>query len=253
MNLNKYYFRDALFIAIVLVLSINKNSLSQDSSKSLLSFELGGDVVSRYIWRGCEQDLPASSPHIQPYGSISANISEQSSFALSIWGSYGLTGGYSENDFTLCYNLESSFGSFIASVTDYYFPNLSIPFSNFNNDTSGAHTLEAAFSYVGAESFPFRFLISQNFHGIDAGSHSLYFEAGFITSLGDYSLDFFLGIAKGNSSWYRINTEKFELINVGITAQKYVKITQELSVPIGISFILNPYLKTTYLVLKVSI
>lgn len=249
-------FTRLLLISTFLFISFNAISYGQEAeetkeaSESVLSFNLGADFVSRYVWRGNEQD---AVPHIQPYGSIDLSLSEKSSLSLGVWGSYGFTGGFAENDFSLSYSYESNFGNITAMVTDFYYPFLGIPFSNFTNDTLGAHTVEAALSYTGNESIPIRLQVSQNIHGVDHGSKSFYVEAGFFAKVNNVDVDVFVGAAKGVSAWYLVETDKIELINTGISLSKEIKVTEDYSIPAGVSFVYNPHHKVSYLIFKVSL
>ncbi len=249
MKLGKRIFLVSAFSFIIPVLSTNY-SYGQDSCKSIISFEFGADLVNRDVWRGCELDTP---PHIQPNGSITLNISEQNYLSLGLFASYGFTGGFAENDFSLEYGYVSTIGTFSATVSDYYFPYLQIPISNFNNDSSGAHTMEAAVAYSGNESFPFRMMVCENIHGYDPGIKSLYIEAGFFTSVNNVDVDIFCGIANGKNLWYGIDSDNLQLINAGISLQKKIKITEDYSLPVGFTYVINPYKEASYVIFKISI
>jgi hypothetical protein len=243
---------------ILIVTVLNSAGYSQDSTKSkCLEFDFGADVVSRYVWRGQElgqtQADPAA-PQFQPYASFNININENNQIQIGAWGSYGFTGRYNENDLSLKYSMtEKSAGTFSLSTNDYYYPYLEIPFSNFKKEGQGAHTIELAFGYNGPEKFPVNFLISNNILNDSIGNKSLYVEVGYGANIADVAVNFFVGAAKGKSSWHGINTDKFELCNVGFSATKNLKITNDYSLPLGISWIMNPHLKKTYLVFKASI
>ncbi len=232
----------------LLILTIN--NLAQDSSKSIVNFNLGADFVSRYVWRGCELD---PYPHIEPYATIDLDLSDQFNLNFGVYSSYGFAGEYAENDFILELGYESEFGTLTAKVADYFFPFLHIPFTNFTNDTTGAHTVETSLAYTGTESFPIRFLISQNVHGYDPDIHSLYLEAGLFTTINDIDFDIFIGAAKGYSVWHSVNTDKLEIVNTGVSLQKVIKITEDFSIPTGVSFVYNPHQKNSYLIFTLSI
>jgi len=211
---------------------------------------MGAEFVSRYVWRGSELD---GNPHIQPFGSIEINPNEQSYVNFGVYGSYGFSGGYSENDFILECGYETNYGGLVAKVADYYFPHLNIPFSNFTDDTLNAHTVEASLAYNGPVSFPFKFLVSQNVHGYDKGSKSFYMEAGLYTTINNIDIDIFIGAAQGISWWHSVNTDKLEIVNTGVNLRKTIKVTEDLSLPAGVSFVYNPHIKNSFLIFSISI
>ncbi len=237
-----------LFPLIFILFS--SNNFAQDSSKSIVNFDLGADFVSRYVWRGCELD---PFPHIEPYATIDLSLSDQFNLNFGVYSSYGFTGEYAENDFIFELGYESDFGTLTVKVADYFFPYLNIPFTNFTNDSTGAHTVETSLAYTGTESFPVRFLVSQNVHGYDPDIHSLYLEAGFFTCINDIDIDVFIGTAKGYSVWHSVNTDKLEIVNTGVSLQKSIKVTDDLSIPTGVSFVYNPHLKNSFVILTLSI
>lgn len=241
-----------MFLAAALLFTISGSVFSQEEEEKSgpVSFSLGADAVSRYVWRGSQF---GGDPHIQPYGSLDVDAGSLGSLSLGVWASYGMNSNFSENDLSLTYSYATPVGNLSVALTDYYYPFAGLAFSNFDGDGQGAHTMELAFSYEGTEELPLRFLISNNIHNDIPGENSLYAEAGYSFDVQDVTLDLFLGGAKGVSSWYGITTDKFELINLGFTASKSVKISQEFSVPLSLQMVYNPYVKNTFVVFKLSI
>jgi len=239
------------FTMVMPVYSVNAQ---ENEQPSIFDADFGADLVSRYIWRGIEFGGNPAVPQFQPYISFIINASENHSFTIGAWGSYGFTGDYNENDLSLKYSFSHpEAGTFSVTANDYYYPYLGIPFSNFEDDGNGAHTIELGFSYSGPEALPINFLVSQNVKNDLPGNESLYIEAGFNTNVNNIALTFFAGAAKGVSAWHSISTDKFEFCNIGFNASKSIKITSDYSLPAGVSWILNPHLKKTYLVFKVSV
>ena len=223
-----------------------------------LSLSAGGDIVSRYIWRGINVN---DQVNIQPY--ITFNYGD---FSLGTWGSYGLSHlNSSDKD----YALQAEFDTWLsltfvhtktvnvtAIFTDYFFPNNGKKFSNFHNydnpDGPGAHTIEAGLILAGGEEFPLSFAGYVNIYN-DRGNNA-YFQADYTTSLNEFTLDMFLGAAKGsadNQDYY--GTDKFSIINTGVKVSKSVKITENYSLPIYFSYIVNPNSGLVFFVLGVSI
>lgn len=222
------------------------------------SFDFGADFVSRYIWRGAEfgavGNQPAT-PHLQPYGAFTYTMGK-SSLSLGFWASYGLDSKYSENDLYINYSVESNIGTISLTVSDYYYPYLDgefSEFSNFDGDGNGAHTIEFNLSYTLPGKYPFSFMVSSNVHNDVPDNESLYFQVSYPFTVSKVDLNVFVGAANGRSVWHSITSDDFEFINVGFSASKSIKITDDYSIPLGMEWIYNPHLEKSYLVIKVSI
>lgn len=223
----------SLFAVIILAVSINAQELS-----------VGSDFVSRYVWRGADFGNTFS---IQPGIGFSA-----SGFEVGAWGSYPLTttsNGSEELDLYASYSAElGNSGSLSVLVTDYFFPNNGLKIGNY--DDPGAHTIEAGLSYGGPDSFPISLSAYMNVYNDD--DNTVYFEAGYSTALQDVACDFFVGGTPGGDAGYYGTTE-FNLINVGLTLSKDIKITEDFSLPVFGSYILNPNTEVSFLVFGVSL
>lgn len=219
------------------------------------SFDFGADFVSRYVWRGVEfgavGNQPAT-PHLQPYGSFSYSFGK-SSLTFGFWASYGLDSKYSENDLYISYAVDSKIGNISITASDYYYPYTGVKFSNFDGDGLGAHTLELNLSYTLPGKHPFSFMISSNVHNDAPDNESLYFQVSYPFTIQKISLNVFAGMANGVSGWHGITSDKFEFINIGLSASKSVKITNEYSIPLSMDWIYNAHLEISYLVFKISI
>jgi hypothetical protein len=242
-------FRPFKVVITYLFLSLVNITFAQD-----LSLNLGADVVSLYIWRGINVN---DAVNIQPSFTLTV-----SGFSAGFWGSYGFTDNETYNaykqeiDTWLNYTYEFSNGmSLGAIVTDYYYPSAGIPWGNFNNYDNpgggGAHTIETGVLINGPSSFPLNIAGYVNVYN-DAGFNT-YFQADYLLSVVDVSLDFFIGAAGGsteNPNYY--GTEKFNVINIGMKASKSIKITEEYSLPLATTFIINPNTNIAYLVFTLT-
>jgi hypothetical protein len=216
----------------------------------------GADLYSRYIWRGLDI---ANTPSIQPALSVT-----YAGFGLGAWGAYSLSNGTSasdEIDFWLSYGREIEKGiSFSTVVTDYYYPNAGIDFFNFNNHDAvtddntpdpGAHTLEIGLSVTGPESYPVTLSGYVNVYN-DAGN-STYFQLDYPLAVDETDLDFFCGASAGseeNPDYY--GTSAFAVINLGVTASREIGLSESYSLPLTVSFILNPKAEISHLLVGVS-
>ncbi|QQS36533.1 MAG: hypothetical protein IPM56_00855 [Ignavibacteriales bacterium] len=213
---------------------------------------LNAELVSRYIWRGLNVN---DAVNIQPALTFSAY-----GFSLGFWGSYSLSSDPSNTKSALGQELDTWLGythcfnngmSVTALITDYYFAIAGIKWGNFNDyddpDGPGAHVIEAGLSVKGPECFPITLSGYLNFYN-DAGNN-IYFQADYPVEVQDVSLNFFVGGTTGSAeNPFYYGSEKLNLINVGVKASKSVKITEEYSLPVSVSFIGNPNTETTYLV-----
>jgi hypothetical protein len=75
--------------------------------------------------------------------------------------------------------------------------------------------------------------------------NSMYFELGYSFSF----IDVFVGAGNG---LYLTSDSKFNLVNVGISKSKEVKITDSFALPISASLITNPDAKQVHLVFGIS-
>ncbi len=197
------------------------------------SVSLGADLASRYVWRGADF---GESLSIQPSLSIAG-----SGLEVGAWASYATnpsSAGVNEIDLWLGYTVETaSSGSFSLGMTDYYFPAPGAPeLFNFDNDGAGAHWLEPYVSYSGPESFPITLLGAVFVH--NDPDKSAYVEASYPVNVGDVELGVTAGASAGQSALYGTNT--FTFVNLGVSASKSIPITDQFSLPISVSYIVNP-------------
>ena len=211
-------------------------------SQSSFSISAGGDLVSRYIWRGLEIN---GSPNLQP--SVEGSID---GFAIGFWGSYAFAerATTDEIDFYASYTISTeSAGDIGLLFTDYYFP-IGSKVSDFS-DTS-THFLEAAVSYSGPSSIPISIFLGYTFK--PASVKSLYWEVGYSASIDAFGFDVFVGGTDGGESSYYGSTE-FAVINTGFKVSQDVKLSESLQMPLFVSFIANPNADIVHLVFGVGL
>jgi len=201
--------------------------------------KFGADLYSRYIWRGI--NLGGDSPSLQPSLSYIT-----SGFTFGFWGAYSYPGNgvtYSENDIYASYTLPTeSVGSFTVIATDYYIPSFGIPFGHYEKN-GGAHVIEGGFGYSGPEAFPITFSGYYNLHNdVD---NSVYLQIGYPFTIEDATLSVALGFVPAKSAYYL--SEKASIINFSITAAKPVIVTEKFTIPINVSYIVNPNQDISYL------
>jgi len=243
-------------MAFIFVLSLFPETYSQNgkNDKSPLSISIGGDLVSRYIFRGVEFGPNPPTPHVQPNFSLTYDMGKTGSLKLGGWASYGIYNDFSENDLYLKYtNSFSGAGTFSLTLMDLTFPYLGAAINNFEGDGNGAHFIGLTFDFSGPENLPVTFQVSSLVHNDFPGCKSLYLEVGYNFALEGINGKLFVGAAQGRSKWNTINSDKFEFDNIGVNFSKKLKISEDYSLPVGVTYILNWHLKQSFLVFKVSV
>jgi hypothetical protein len=242
----------SLCISLILLFPPYK-SYSQDTlSKS--SFTIGADLMSRYNWRGTDY---GKSPAIQPtLAWIYKNLIE-----MGIWGSYSMTGVYSEAD----PYLKLSFKGLSLILTDYFIysdtSSAITSWVDFGNTTTN-HTFEAALQYKGPEKFPISIYAGTYFYGNDrnwgfdkekdsslANYYSTYVEFGYNLKCHKNSFDLFIGLTPFAGGYG--NT--FGIINAGITGKRNIRISNEFELPVKASIILNPQAEYLFFVFGITL
>lgn len=242
----------SLLLVIIMVVGLTASATAEDR----IAVNTGVDLYNRYVWRGLDI---ANTPSIQPTFSIA-----YAGLELGTWGAYTLSNeaaGSDEIDFWLGYTKELENGAAISAVvTDYYFPNAGIELFNFNNydavvdDTipdPGAHTLEIGLSVTGPETFPVTLSGYMNVHN-EAGNNT-YFQLDYPVTVNETEICLYVGAAVGskeNPDYY--GTDDLQVINLGITASREIKMSESFSLPLNVSFILNPNAEISHLLVGVS-
>ena len=216
----------------------------KDSEASPLT--LGADVVSRYVWRGLAL---SSSPAIQPTIAYSfGNVT------VGTWGSFTFSREESQEvDLFVTYSLNS----FSVTLNDYFNPvensDEKIKYFEWGKDTTG-HALELAASWEGTENFPLIVTAGLFFYGNDRdeitgdNEYSTYAEVAYPFDIKGVSLQPFAGLTFAEGYY----SDGFGLVNLGVKAEKEIKITGDFSLPISASFITNPDAGDVFLVVGMS-
>lgn len=248
--MNKHILYSILFFLLIINF---KTVLSEENNSS---FNIGSDLVSRYVFRGVDY---GNSPSIQPFISYRIN-----GFEVGYWGAFSISDFYKEIDFYLKYSV---FG-FTFVLSDYFVPSVTgVPTSKdtryfvFDNKTT-AHTFEFSLEYQLPQEFPLKlygavyFFGNDKYFGFDKDKdekgenyYSSYFEIGYPLTVSENKLDIFLGLtpkagAFGNS---------FGVVNLGVTGSKKIKLSNEFELPVKSSLIFNPQESIVHFVFGLSI
>ena len=217
-------------------------------------FNVGADIVSRYVWRGTDF---GESVSIQPTLSFSAG-----GFEAGTWASYAASpqsAAFNEHDLWIGYVLETArSGSFSIGVFDYYFPappgdglprDPDTEFFNFDGDGRGAHWIEPYVGYAGPEAFPVTFMAAIMAH--NDPDNSVYLEAGYPFRIDGTELGLTLGMVPMASSFY--GTSGVSVINMELSAARTIPITDTFGIPVSVGYVLNPLTERSFLVFGISL
>jgi hypothetical protein len=220
------------FFTIVFVAFLASSLPTQSAQAQEVTVTPGVDLYSTYVWRG----VAYSGPSIQPYVELGAG-----GFALGAWGSQGIDGsftdgsnGFQEMDLYTSYTFD--FGLSLG-VTDYYYPG-----TLYFEENSHAFELNGGYS-IGNLSLSANYI----FAGEGSVGDDVYFQAGY--SAGPASL--FVG---GGDGWHVDTPEDgFQIVNVGVATSKEIPITDDFSLPVSGSVILNPDTEQLYILAGISL
>lgn len=217
-------------------------------SDSGINFNLSGDLVSSYVWRGFKQ----AGASVQPAVSLTAK-----SFTIGAWGSTDIAGkDKKEVDFYASYEM----GSFLMTLTDYWWDGEEAHryFSYPEGDYSG-HMLEASLTYSFPESFPLTlswntFLLGKgNKKSNGDNSFSTYIELSYPFRIKDIDLKVSAGFIPWESSVYGQNMDKFKFTSIQFGAGKEIKITNSFSIPVFANITANPAVEDIHFAFGVTI
>ncbi len=245
--------------------------LAQEKS-SLLDYDFGADLMSKYVWRGVQYG--GSYPAIQPYAELTAGP-----ITLGAWGSYTVAGPNPYQEFDLYLAADLMDGMFTLTLTDYYFPDTSdYKYFQYNKDKTG-HILEGTVAFNGTDKIPFSLLVAVNFYGADAQridddqnspdfntktgiQYSTYAELGYAFNIKQVDLNAFAGMAFNNpkaadaatgyigeSGFYGTG---LGVVNLGLQASKSIQITEKYALPLSCAVITNPQAEKVFLVFGLS-
>lgn len=218
------------------------SSLTVKAQDEAISFNVGADVVSSYVWRGVPQEATKGTPNIQPYVSATAG-----KFTLGIWGSSSFIGNVKEFDIYATYAFSDLFS---VTLTDY---NWVFGQKYFNYGSGTDHVFEGTLSYAGVESLPLSATLNTMFYGADKKTngdqaYSTYLELAYPVS---ESVKVFAGASLLESVNY--GTSGLDVTNLGIKVSKSLEISDKFSLPVyGIAGF-NPSSSNAFLVAGISL
>jgi len=255
-TMKKNFLAVFMFLAVFL-LQMPGSLLRAQEKECKVTLDLSADIMSRYIWRGL--NLGGSSPSIQPALELGAG-----NFTLGAWGAYSMNPAIAHQEVDLYASY--TFADLVTlTATDYFLPNedtLPNRYFNFKKDET-THLLELSAKIGGTEKVPFSLMVATNLYGADAkkengnNQFSTYFELGYDFQVSETSCSAFLGFTttkfdpdKGETGYYGTGPG---VINLGITANRDIRITDSFSLPVNASLITNPQAENIFLVFGISL
>lgn len=203
---------------------------------------VNADFVSSYVWRG----MKCGNAAVQPTLGVS-----MSGFTLSAWGSTEFRNENNEIDLAL----EYEFKGLTLSVTNYFEQSEEEPFDYFDYAAhSSGHTFELGAGYTLSEKVPltvswYTVFAGNDYRENDKRAWSSYCELSYPFSVKGIDL----AIEAGFTPWEGMYADKFNVVNIGLSATKELKITEHFALPISGKVIANPYENQIYFVFGISL
>lgn len=216
-------------------------------------FNVQGDLVSSYIWRGMYQ----TGVNIQPTLGFSAG-----GFSLTAWGSTDFDGtsasagaAAKEIDLTAAYTLGNSGLTF--SVADLWWAGQGArKYFNFKSHET-AHHFEAGLTYaVQSEKFPLSIAWYTMFAGQDKNAegkqnYSSYVEFNYPFCVKMVDLNATCGIVPYAAPQY--NCDGFAVTNVALKGTTRIRFNDTFALPIFAQVVWNPRMEDAHLVFGITL
>lgn len=203
---------------------------------------LNADFVSRYIWRG----MDSGNACVQP--NLGFNWK-----GLTVYASGSTEFRDVNNQLDLA--VEYEYKNLTLYATNYFTQTEDEPFKYFHYSShSTGHTFEVGAGYEVSEKFPFSVswyttVAGNDYRENDKRAWSSYCELSYPFSVKEVEMN----IEAGFTTWDGAYSDKFNVVNIGLSATKEIKITSGFSLPIFGKIIANPYEEQVYFVFGISL
>ena len=239
------------------ILTVTVICLMANTEVKAQQFNVQGDIVSSYVWRGMYQ----TGASFQPTLGFSAG-----NFSLTAWGSTDFDGYQSseglankEIDLTAAYTFGNS--GLTLSVADLWWAGQGAgKYFNFKSRET-AHHFEAALAYtLPVEKFPLSIAWYTMFAGQDKKinskgeekqNYSSYVELNYPFRVKAVDLNLTCGMVPYEAPQYYC--KGFAVTNVALKGTTSIKITDYFSLPIFAQAIWNPRLEDAHLVFGITL
>lgn len=233
-----------LFALSSLALLGLSSSLHAEEPEPAVTFSLGADVVSSYVWRG--QNLGAFS--VQPSATVTFT---QPGISLGAWASAELfNSGTSVNmrEFDLLLTW-SPIEALSIGLTDYYFCSANY-LSAWNFSSNSSHTFEVNLGYdFGPLALSWNTVMAGVDHSAIDGKrcYSTYVEVSAPYKLCGVEGSAAIGASLWDDAYTQVGTDGFKVCNISLSAQKEL-----FKIPFKGQIVCNPYTDKMYFVVGVS-
>ncbi|WP_294631169.1 hypothetical protein [uncultured Bacteroides sp.] len=203
---------------------------------------VNADFVSSYIWRG----IDSGNASVQPSLSL-----QWKGLTAYVWGSTEFRNQNNEIDLSL----EYEYKNLTLYANNCFIQTEDEPFKYFNyNPHTTGHTFEIGAGYRLSEKFPLSVNWYTTFGGNDYRENgkrawSSYCELSYPFSVKEVELS----IEAGFTPWESFYSDKFNVVNIGLSATKEIKITSGFSLPVFGKLIANPYTEQAYFVFGITL
>ena len=239
-----------LTLGLILSICFSVNAQEQESKFSATaSFR----VVSKYMFRGVEM---TKDPNIVGDAYIGYK-----KWTLGVWATTNFSGTFYEPDIYISYAPKN----FVFTLYDFDMGQ-GKDYFNFDNKKT-THLDELSVKYTVSEKVPLSLTIGTVIYGSDkkidhydssgqavfkdANNFSTYVEAVYPFMVKEIAIIPTIGFTTHES--YSYGSKGFSFINVGVTFEKRIRVSDKLSIPVGYSFIYNHSQKQAYSVMSIGI
>lgn len=213
-----------------------------DEEKKGVSFGLGADFVSQYVWRG----MSMAGASIQPGMTLSAG-----GLDLTVWGSTEIGSVKSEDQVAMkevnliaMYDFgETGFG--IGFMDSWTQKKGGASYFNYKSGET-EHTIDVELFYdLPYEKFPLSLAWYTMFYGADkqedtgSQNYSSYFELAYPFKIKPIELEAACGMVPYASDYY--STDGFGVINLSLQAMSDIPLSSHFKLPVFVKAAWNPY------------
>lgn len=156
---------------------------------------------------------------------------------------------YREVNVWLRYDIDVGFGTLTPYVQNHYNPNVG-EFFDFDDGGEGAHFFQTQLMFAGDDDLPVDLMVGYVFH--NDPERSVYLEAGYRFDVAATALRVFAGGVPGRSPFNGVTTDGAEVTNIGLSADRTLRLSETFGLPVGVSFVFNPYLEDAFAAVRMS-
>lgn len=237
-----------IFITLSLLLSCKAFTQTENPQESSTKFQesnisLGVQLQTKYMWRGMEMQTEEAAPTLFP--SITYSYKGISAYAM---GGYSINGKYAEVDLGVSY----TWNWLTVALNDYYYPSTNSAEDKYFDlkSHSTGHWLEGCIT-VAPQNIPASLTVSNFFAGADKDgdgkqAYSTYAELGtWYDFMNDNRIALNVGAAF-NKSCYNGYVHNFGICNVELKYTHSVHFKNDWTLPLSVSYIVNPVREKSY-------